>query len=175
MRFRFHGLASFVLLAGMLPGCARTPTSTPTTPQPARKPVDDITTMERELDARELELSELGVELPLGELDAPMTDAPDAAGGPSPSARDDAAAESEAPSPDGSPTPSEAKKTTNTRAERSRCQRICDLARSTCELAESICALAAHHADEPRYRDACSRGEDQCRAATGACGSCRDD
>lgn len=54
----------------------------------------------------------------------------------------------------------------------SRCDRICELADLTCDLAQRVCTLAHSHAGEPRYEEACTRAQDQCRAASSACTDC---
>ena len=58
------------------------------------------------------------------------------------------------------------------RSDRSRCDRICELAASTCDLAQRVCDLADDHPDEARYQHACSDAELQCQAATDACSGC---
>lgn len=58
--------------------------------------------------------------------------------------------------------------------ERTRCERICDLADSTCDLAGRICALAEEHVDDVRYEEACDNAEAQCEAASEACETCED-
>jgi len=188
MRSRTHGLASFVVLVGLMSaGCARTSTTPPPAAQPEQAVADDIAAVERELDARELELTDLGIALPLAELESPVTEDEDAADeapehtAPSePSSSADGAAPS-APSESTQAESTQAGRSPTTKrvqarsAARSRCERICDLAQATCELSERVCALAAQHADDPRYRDACARADDQCQASSGACAACRDD
>lgn len=58
--------------------------------------------------------------------------------------------------------------------QRSRCERVCDLAASTCDLAQRVCDLANDHEDEDRYVQACTRAEEQCEAASDACAGCED-
>jgi len=58
------------------------------------------------------------------------------------------------------------------RAERDRCDRICDLAEAACNLQSRICALADRHAGEARYESVCQRANDHCRLASDACSTC---
>gem|GEM_PF-1847459 len=53
-----------------------------------------------------------------------------------------------------------------------RCERICDLSEATCELADHVCHLAEGHTDDPRYAEACTRAQQQCRVADDACRAC---
>jgi hypothetical protein len=58
------------------------------------------------------------------------------------------------------------------REDRSRCERVCELADTTCGLHERVCSLAEDHPDDARYEAACRRAEDQCDAARRHCESC---
>ena len=58
------------------------------------------------------------------------------------------------------------------RAQKDRCERICDLAETTCDLSARICALADEHVDDVRYEEACDRAKVQCEIASEACDDC---
>jgi hypothetical protein len=55
---------------------------------------------------------------------------------------------------------------------RTRCERVCDLAEATCDLQLQICGLAERHVTDVRYEEACSRAELQCEAAARECRAC---
>lgn len=54
----------------------------------------------------------------------------------------------------------------------SACVEICTLSQGTCELQLAICELAERHDEEPDYRAACERAEDDCEVAKEACRAC---
>ena len=53
-----------------------------------------------------------------------------------------------------------------------RCQRVCDLSTVICDLRDQICELADEHEDDARYASACERATLDCERATSACEGC---
>ncbi len=53
-----------------------------------------------------------------------------------------------------------------------RCQRVCDLSTAICDLRDQICGLADEHDNETRYVSACERATLDCERATSACEGC---
>lgn len=170
-------------------------------PHPTRPPRRDVSGMnveqiERELARNREDLEAAGVFIPPPVDAAPRTESPPALeGGTTPGTGEPAEAAPEGEAPVAGPVdepiaaaPAEELDTAardlsvrsrrsridrdERRENRTRCERICDLADVTCDLQDQICALADRHAHDVRYQAACERAELQCAAAERECELC---
>ncbi|MBL4687008.1 MAG: hypothetical protein JKY37_20600 [Nannocystaceae bacterium] len=154
-------------------------------------PVDSLRAAQRELDANDRRLADLGIipgnTLGLISGDAVSGDAVSGeAEGPAPDTRRVTAEGGDQPPTPAvpadpgtqerayvSPEPAAMDSLSSASEPESRCARICALSEFSCALAQQVCELAAGHPDERRYGEVCERAQAQCEAASSACDACQ--
>lgn len=178
-----HGVMFRSIVVAMIAaaGCAKKSESTHA-PEAAdgagAMATSDIDALERELAGREAQLRSMGYQGVglVGQTDADDLERSADAGGADLSAKREEGetrpsakvaetapvAEAQSPEPGVS----------RNRAERDRCETVCELSASICQLQDHICGLVPRHSDEPRYQAACERATADCRMSTEACHAC---
>lgn len=159
-----------------LPACAKKAdhTSAPEADAGGAQP-DDITTLERELAAREQQLAAVW----------PAPTVAGAAGGGGQAARTRADENhlekkgaqaggdaTEAPVSAPAPTSATPESMPSRDVPGDRCMTVCELSAAICQLQDRICDLAPRHPDEPRYQAACQRAARDCETSREACHGC---
>lgn len=145
---------------------------------------DDIDALERELDLRERQMTQLGAGRSAGSVAAggggqalgktAARSGDDRKGenklaGAGEAGADMSAAEAQTSpvAPTSAPEPGPARDLAQ-----NRCMTVCDLSTSICQLQDRICDLAPRHPNEPRYQAACERAARDCQSSQEACHDC---